>query len=41
MTFSRSRLALLAAALIAALVVVGFLYTNAQKHQSAAPGPNA
>jgi hypothetical protein len=41
MTFSRSRLALLAAALIAALVVVGFLYTNAQKHRSAAPGPNA
>jgi len=41
MTFSRSRLALLVAALIAALVVVGFLYTNAQKHQSAAPGPTA
>ncbi|MDJ0460042.1 hypothetical protein PUN71_022795 [Arthrobacter sp. NQ7] len=41
MTFSRSRLALLAAALIAALVIVGFLYTNAQKHQSAAPGTTA
>lgn len=41
MTYSRSRLALLAALLIAALVVVGFLYTNSQKHQSAAPAPSA
>lgn len=41
MTYSRSRLARFAALLIAALVVVGFLYTNAQKHQSAAPAPTA
>jgi hypothetical protein len=41
MTYSRSRLALIAAALIALLVIVGFLYTNAQKHQTAAPAPTA
>ncbi|QDG89091.1 hypothetical protein [Pseudarthrobacter sp. NIBRBAC000502770] len=41
MTYSRSRLALFAAALIALLVVVGFLYTNSQKHPSAAPAPSA
>ncbi|MEW1804783.1 hypothetical protein [Pseudarthrobacter sp. NPDC080039] len=41
MTFSRSRLALLAALLIVGLVILGFLYANTQKHQSPAPGTNA
>ena len=41
MTFSRSRLALLAALLIAGLVIVGFLFAITQKHQAAAPGTNA
>lgn len=40
MTYSRFRLALFAALLIAALVVIGFLYANFQQHPSAAPGPN-
>lgn len=41
MTFSRSRLALFTALLIAGLVIVGFLYANTQKHQAPAPGTNA
>ncbi|WP_284980000.1 hypothetical protein [Arthrobacter sp. fls2-241-R2A-200] len=37
MTFSRKRLVLFAALIIAALVVVGFLYANSQKTRSASP----
>jgi hypothetical protein len=41
MTYSRTRLALFAALLIAALVIVGFLYSNAHKSASVAPGTTA
>jgi hypothetical protein len=41
MTYSRTRLALFAALLIAALVIVGFLYTGAHQSPTAAPGATA
>lgn len=41
MTFSRKRLALFAALIVAALVIVGFLYTNSQKSRGASPKAEA
>ncbi|WP_205759919.1 hypothetical protein [Arthrobacter sp. PAMC25564] len=41
MTFSRTRLALFAALFVAALVIVGFLYTSSQNSHAAAPNAAA
>lgn len=41
MTFSRKRLVLFAALILAALVIVGFIYAHSQKSDNASPAPAA